>query len=71
MKSSLKIESSFNKRAFYKIIVFIKLLVIFFIIGIGSDYLFKSGGVDFLKSFSIALRMSLGITYVIYSIIKK
>jgi len=44
-----------------KIIVFIKLLVIFFIIGIGSDYLFKSGGVDFLKSFSIALRMSLGI----------
>jgi len=50
-----------------KIIVFIKLLVIFIIIGIGSDYLFKSGGVDFLKSFSIALGMSLGITHVIYS----
>lgn len=44
-----------------------KVISDFFIIGIGSDYLFKSGGVDFLKSFSIALGMSLGITYVIYS----
>lgn len=50
-----------------KSIVFIKLLVIFFIIGIGSNYLFKSEELDFLKSFSIALGMSLGITYVIYS----
>lgn len=50
-----------------KIIVFIRLLVIFFIIGIGSDYLFKLEGLDILKSFSIALGMSLGITYVIYS----
>ena len=54
-----------------KIIMFIKLLVIFFIIGIGSDYLFKSDGLDALKSFSIALGMSLGITYVIYSSNKK
>lgn len=50
-----------------KSIVFIKLLVTFFIIGIGSNYLFKSEELDFLKSFSIALGMSLGITYVIYS----
>jgi len=50
-----------------KIIMFIKLLVIFFIIGIGFDYLFKSEGLEVLKSFSIALGMSLGITHVTYS----
>ncbi|WP_346962459.1 hypothetical protein [Clostridium sp.] len=54
-----------------KIIMFIKLLVIFFIIGIGADYLFKSEGLDVLKNLSIALGMSLGITYVIYSSNKK